>query len=283
MRRVCIYHAGCPDGFGAAWAAWRAWGDDALYVARGHEDPLRARDYAGDFVLFADIAPSPPAARALAEEVAQLWVLDHHVSARDRFAREPDLTRELAHAGHRVLFDLAQSGAGLTWRALHEEDAPPLIAYVEDQDLWRWKLPASREVNAAIQAAPRSFAAWNELAATSPEDLAREGEPIVRAQDAEITRALQNAHPVAIGPHRVEAVNARWPRAEIGHALSQRAAYGVPCGAVYRLIGRSVDVSLYSIGEFDAAQIAVSFGGGGHRNAAGFSVPLADWLARFVG
>ncbi len=32
MRRVCFYHAGCPDGFGAAWSVRRAWGDGASYV-----------------------------------------------------------------------------------------------------------------------------------------------------------------------------------------------------------------------------------------------------------
>jgi len=77
-------------------------------------------------------------------------------------------------------------------------------------------------------------------------------------------------------------VNARTQRAEIGHELAARARFGAPCGAVYRIEGRRVDVSLYSIGEFDVAALASSLGGGGHRNAAGFSVDLADWLARFV-
>jgi hypothetical protein len=90
-RRVCIYHAGCPDGFGAAWAAWQAWGEDAVYVARGHDDALRASDYAGDHVLFADIAPPPDAFPELAEQVEHLVVLDHHVSARDRYRAEPEL------------------------------------------------------------------------------------------------------------------------------------------------------------------------------------------------
>jgi nanoRNase/pAp phosphatase (c-di-AMP/oligoRNAs hydrolase) len=31
------------------------------------------------------------------------------------------------------------------------------------------------------------------------------------------------------------------------------------------------------------ARVAEDHGGGGHRNAAGFSVPLVTWLERFVG
>ena len=59
-------------------------------------------------------------------------------------------------------------------------------------------------------------------------------------------------------------------------------AFGTPAGAVYRLTGARVDVSLYSVGEFDVARIAESLGGGGHRNAAGFSVPLGEWQDRYL-
>jgi hypothetical protein len=283
MRSVCIYHAGCPDGFGAAWAAWRAWGERGVTIARGHDDALRASDFSGDFVLFADIAPPARAYRPLAQHVAQLVVLDHHVSALRAFEADPFLARELADAGHRVRFDLSRSGAALAWEALHpDEPLPGLLAYVEDQDLWQWKLPRSREINAAIASYPREFSAWDALASASLDELAEQGTPILRAQRMDVARALATTQPLAVGALRVEAVNARTLRAEIGHALAERARYGAPCGAVYRVEGRRVDVSLYSIGELDVAALATSLGGGGHKNAAGFSVDLADWLARFV-
>jgi nanoRNase/pAp phosphatase (c-di-AMP/oligoRNAs hydrolase) len=53
-------------------------------------------------------------------------------------------------------------------------------------------------------------------------------------------------------------------------------------GLVYRVWGQRVDVSVYSIGDFDVARLAAGYGGGGHRNAAGFHVSLEDWLRRFV-
>lgn len=283
MRQVCIFHAGCPDGFGAAWAAWRAWGEKGVYVPRGHDDPLRADDYVGDRVVFADIAPPPAAARELLDRVGELVILDHHVSALERYRAEPDLLREAEVAGHRVHFDLAHSGALLAWDHLHpDEPAPELLRYVEDQDLWRFALPQSREVNAALTSHPRTFEKWSELAALPIERLAAEGEPILRHEKAEVERALQHAHPIQVGEHRLESVNARVSRSRIGHELATRAAFGVPCGAVYRLHATRVDVSVYSVGDFDVSRIATSFGGGGHKNAAGFSIPLSDWLARFV-
>jgi hypothetical protein len=283
VRRVCIYHAGCPDGFGAAWAAWRAWGEDGFYVARSHDDELRAKDYAGDLVLFADIAPPPGTWREIAEEAGELVVLDHHVSARDRYLAEPELVERIERDGHRVVFDLSHSGAVLAWRHLHpEQELPALLAYVEDQDLWRFALPASREVNAALGSHLRSFEAWSRLAETKPEALAAEGRPILRALRLEVDRALAAAHPIRVGPLRLEGVNARIHRAEIGHELAERRAFGTPAGVVYRLTGERVDVSIYSVADYDVATLAVGFGGGGHRSAAGFTVTLREWMERFL-
>jgi hypothetical protein len=283
LRRVCIYHAGCPDGFGAAWAAWQAWGEDALYVARGHDDAISPRDYAGDLVLFADIAPPPHAWQELAEQAERLVVLDHHVSARDRYLADPALAAGIEANGHHVRFDLGHSGAALAWQHLHpERPLPGLLAYIQDQDLWRWQLPSSREVNATISSYHRSFEIWGRLAATPLEQLVTEGQPILRAARMEVDRALASAHPVRVAGLELEAVNARTQRAEIGHELAERRAFGTPSGVVYRVTGERVDVSIYSVGDFDVATIAAKLGGGGHRNAAGFSLTLAEWAGGVV-
>ena len=55
-RRVCFYHAGCPDGFGAAWSAWSAWGEDGVYQALGHDDPVNASACRDAEVVFAGLA-----------------------------------------------------------------------------------------------------------------------------------------------------------------------------------------------------------------------------------
>jgi uncharacterized protein len=282
-RRVCYYHAGCPDGFGAAWAVRRAWGETAEYQPRSHDDALPLAELRGATVAFVDMAPGNGPLRALARVAGQVLVLDHHLSSRDRWLADPPLGEALREDGHVIRFDLDHSGAVLAWRHFHpEQPVPDLLAYVEDQDLWRFALPRSREVNAALSAYPRHFDVWDRLAETDPGKLAEEGAPILRAQRAEIERAVTGAHPIWIGGLRLEAVNAVFQRAQIGHALAERAAHGAPAGAVYRVVGRRVDVSLYSIGELDVAALAAKYGGGGHRNAAGFSVPLEAWTQDFA-
>ena len=100
----------------------------------------------------------------------------------------------------------------------------------------------------------------------------------MRAQQVEVERAASGAHPLLVCGRRIEAVNATHCRSLVGHELAQRAAFGVPWGCVYRVSGDRVDATLYSIGDVDVAEVAQQLGGGGHRNAAGFSVPLARWL-----
>jgi len=283
MRRICVHHAGCPDGFGAAWATWRGWGREGEFVARGHEDRMRGEDVHGALVAFVDIAPDNAEILDLAQHAAQLIVLDHHVTASTRLLEDPTVRDAIDEGGHLLHFDMQHSGAVLAWRYfLADEPVPELLGYVEDQDLWNWKLPESESVNAAISSYPHDFETWETLATTPIEELVRQGASIVRSNRVEVQRALRYTAPLAIGALRVEGVNARTNRSAIGHALAERRAYGRAWGCVYRIDGTRVHATLYSIGDLDVASIATSLGGGGHKNAAGFTVSLEEWVRDFV-
>lgn len=282
MERVCFYHAGCPDGFGAVWAVWRAWGDGGRYLPRGHDDTIRTDEYADALVTYVDIAPKNDELRDLADRAAQVVVLDHHVSSRDRFDDDLSLQRELEGSPHVVHFDLTRSGAVLAWEHWHDAPIPDLLRYVQDQDLWNWELPRSQEVNAALASYPRTFEVWNELAGRPIDSLADEGVPILRANRMEVERVVRDATPIRIGEREALAVNATQNRASVGHELALRKEFGDAWGCVYRVSGDRVSATLYSIGDFDVARIATEYGGGGHKNAAGFSLPLSLWLADFV-
>src|SRR2546422_4504114 len=42
--------------------------------------------------------------------------------------------------------------------------SPPwLLQYVQDKDLWAWKLPNSREINAGLNSYPYDFKVWDSL------------------------------------------------------------------------------------------------------------------------
>jgi len=258
-------------------------GDAVDFRPRGHDDLVDPQELDGARVVFLDISPQNEELVELAEVAAQVVVLDHHISARDRLEPDPDVRRALEGRGHILHFDLDHSGAVLAWQHFaREEPVPDLLNYVEDQDLWNWKLPRSQEVNAAIGSHPLRFEVWDELASRSVDDLAQEGATLVRANRNEVERQLHNAATLVLGTRRIEAVNATTNRSALGHELAKRAAFGEPWGCVYRLIGDRVTATLYSIGDTDVATVASGYGGGGHRNAAGFSVSLRDWLGMLL-
>ena len=234
-------------------------------------------------VAFVDIAPARDELLELAGVAHQIVVLDHHVTARDRLASDPALLNELEAEGHELHFDLGHSGAVLAWNYFRpDEELPDLLRYVEDQDLWNWALPDSDAVNAAIASYPREFEVWDQLAKEKIDALVEQGKPILRANRMEVERRLDHAKPVALGTRRIEAINASTNRAQIGHRLAQRAKYGEAWGLVYRVEGAEVFATLYSIGEVDISKVALEYGGGGHKNAAGFRVSLERWLEEFV-
>lgn len=283
MKKICFYHAGCPDGFGAVWSVRGAWGDSGRFVARGHDDRVRMAECEDALVAFVDIAPAKDELQELSRVAGQVVVLDHHVTARDRLATDTTLANELEAEGHVLHFDLGHSGAVLAWQYFRpDEEIPRLLRYVEDQDLWNWSLPDSDAVNAAIASYPREFEVWDSLSSEPIAALVEQGKPILRANRMEVERRLEHARPVALGTRRIEAVNASTNRSQIGHQLAQRALYGEAWGLVYRVEGTEVYGTLYSIGDLDVSKVALEYGGGGHKNASGFRVTLERWMKDFV-
>lgn len=283
MKQICVYHAGCPDGFGAAWATWRAWKGQGDFIARGHDDRLDPRVAEGALLAFVDIAPSTGELEQLADSAAHLIILDHHVTNQQRILGDSELMEALAERGHEIHFDMHHSGAVLAWNHFAPgEEVPQLLQYVEDQDLWNWALPDSRAVNSAIDSYTHEFDVWTELAARDAATLALEGASIVRTNRVEVERALRHCGPLTVAGLEVEGVNSRTQRSAIGHALAERMAFGEPWGCVYRIEKDGVHATLYSIGDFDVATIANGLGGGGHRNAAGFTVDLERWFREFA-
>lgn len=252
-------------------------------MPRGHEDRVRLPECEGAQVAFVDIAPAREELRQLADVADQVLILDHHITARERLLRDPRWVEELENDGHELRFDMGRSGSVIAWQHFHPDaSVPALLQYVQDQDLWTWGLPDSNAVNAALASYPYDFDVWDRLATRPAADFAREGEPILRANRMEVERRLEQGFAVALGTKRIEAVNATGNRSQLGHRLAERARFGTQWGLVYRVEGAEVFATLYSIGEVDVSKIAVEYGGGGHRNAAGFRVPLTRWIEEFV-
>jgi len=320
MKPLVLYHAGCPDGFAAAWSAWRKFGDEAEYRAVSYGDPP-PDDLQGRDVYILDFSYLPEFIDKMADEANQLVLLDHHKSAAEQFSaawgagvwERRRVMSGLAHwAWPKAIVKIAEgiSGAQLAWDHFHGRPGwgvpvpagprPWIIDYVADRDLWQWKLPKSREVNAYLRSLPHDFAVWDTLkyVGVPVSDEAtwgahyRLGEAILQSQEREIERAVRRARTVTWGRHSIGIAivdfdgNPIEPtEAFVSYTSSvinvtenmsealDRLCREPPHWAVgwYQAGDGRYRYSLRSRGEGpDVAKIAEQFGGGGHRNAAGF-------------
>jgi hypothetical protein len=307
---VVLYHGPhCPDGFGAALAAWLRLGDAARYVPVDHGPKVALPEgLEGKRVVVLDFAFSEPLTRALRERCAALLVLDHHASAEAALAGLP---------AENKVFEMRQSGATLAWDFFHGEgsgsplgapgrlacaagDATPLLyRYLEDRDIWRWAMHESEAWCCGFDMIEKDFAAWRAVL----EDGERGAHALVESGRAIVAykRKARDSHVKRARPTRLKAapeliglvVNGSTLASDIGNALCQvrlppaaaadaaaaAAARGAPGGlAAYGMIWeyehatKVFRVSLRSdCDEVDVSLIAKKFGGGGHRRAAGFS------------
>jgi len=262
---VIIYHDQCKDGFGAAFAAWKKFGDTATYIPLKTQAPVP--DGLTDKELYiVDYSFDLPTLTTLRSKNKSVVVIDHHATAETAVTAFPE-----------NIFNLNHSGAVLTWQYFHPTTAVPrLLSYVEDHDLWKFTLPYNREINAALALEPVTFERWNELATILEDDhefnqFVIVGTTAAKISDTLVDELLTYRERVLFEGHEVYAVNiARPHRSIVGHHLAKlNAAEGrIPLGIVYYRNGGAVHLSLRSEGDIDVGAIAEKYGAGGHKHAA---------------
>jgi oligoribonuclease NrnB/cAMP/cGMP phosphodiesterase (DHH superfamily) len=265
MATYVFYHKDCSDGFTAAWAFYKKYGLTGFkYVPLSHGDPLPSLA-CGDKIFIADFSFD----RATLDKLNQqheLFLLDHHKTAQAELAGFKN-----------ALFDMGRSGAMICWEYLFPGQAvPALVRYVQDKDLWQWKLPHSREVYAYISTVPYEFAAWDQLAEQLEHhlDKAIEGGTLLRRSDElKIKEIVSHARLIEFAGHTIPVVNCQVLHSEVGNYLLQLYPQAPFSLSWFVNENGKIRASFRSRGDFDVAEIALRFGGGGHKAAAGSFLP----------
>lgn len=265
MHPIVIYHGECADGFTGAWVANKKFKGSLTLHSAMHGS--RAPEVSGREVILIDFAYPRPVMLELKEKAATLTVLDHHKTAAADLA---DIE------GIEKIFDMSRSGSHIAWDYFFPHEEPPeLLRYIEDQDLGRFLLPFSREVNEAVFSYSLNLAVWERLMRTDISQLMHEGVILHRKlmQDlSRLTPALTRR--MLIGGYQVPAINLPFTLAP--HAV-EALAHGEPFAAGYWDTPSCRQFSLRSSDKgLDVADIARQYGGGGHARAAGFRVSLKD-------
>lgn len=302
MKTYVLYHGNCPDGFGAAFAAWLRLQNEAEYIPVNYGKPMPEMEQ-GATVYIVDFSFPRMDLIALEDRTKKLVVLDHHATAEKDLAGLPFCT-----------FDMNKSGAVLTCEYFHGDSIKcevgqlgEFFAYLQDRDLWQFKLPQSREVSMAVRSYPYDFKVWSDLSGLTVQGqiyeapgicidrLKKEGIACRRLTEQQVdnmakhhrwayldtkTKSISFTEKLEPGgngdpmvPSHVEIMpvsNATVFFSEVGERLLELNP-SAECAAYYsdRNDGKR-QWGLRSRAGFDCSVIAKAFGGGGHKQASGF-------------
>lgn len=260
---VIIYHVNCADGFGGAWAAWKYFGKKADYIGINPSSaPIPGLKNKEIYLI--DVVYKSEEIKKLIKNNKRVTAIDHHISG-----------EEAVKMTERYSYAVGHSGSVLAWQYFHlKKRIPKLLLHIEDIDLWQFKLAYTKEINAFLDLYDFNFAKWNELAAflerKSGFKKAIENGRIVLLHEEKIVdrMAQNNTELVSFEGYKTLAVNSPNFASQIGDLLRK---IKPPLAIIWSERAGKIIVSLRSDGSVDVAKIAVKYGGGGHRAAAGFS------------
>lgn len=291
VKVAVVYHEGCPDGWGAAWVAYRA------LVGRGDGVPvLVPASHGGEVpdlgefgtVYVVDFSFSHDVLRELGE-ARRVVVLDHHQTAVDDIcAGHGDFPGEGPWGDgskgdewvvrydrwYETVLDTNRSGAGITWDYFHPGEARPVVVdYVEDRDLWRFALPNSKAVSAFIRCQPHTIGAWDDIDQyLGVGDMARAGDGVQLHIDAYCRAAASHAYWCQMGGRRFPIVNVTYEScSDVATYLLDRFETDM-AGYYFERGDGAIQYGFRSRNGVTVHDHAQEFGGGGHPQAAGCTV-----------
>lgn len=305
-RPLVIYHANCFDGFTAAWVFHKFYEakktlvdpEPEYYPAHYGEAPP---DCSGREVYILDFSYKRQVMMDIILASNRTTIYDHHKSA------EADLKdlisaireeRNINRTSDKILFDMNRSGAGITYDELAADAGRRagshlpkgigrklwIVDYVEDRDLWRHALPHSREFTSWMATLPMTFDEWDKLNSQKIDDVLQLGGAVLSYIDVYGKKAIQNARFENIAGYRVPVVNIPYMNCSehldaLAENTKETVTGEVPFVASYfrNLKGEWVFSLRSKDKEFDVSEVAKQFGGGGHKNAAGFKVDVLPW------
>jgi len=265
---LVIYHADCLDGLGAAWSAFCKLGTQVRYIPARYGDDIPDFE-PGATLYILDYSYLPQQLVDASAKAGKIILIDHHMTAMEQcdvFFKVQPPPENLS-----INFDMSRSGCVLAWQYFfHDLKPPKILLHIEDRDLWRFKLDGTREITSALyEKMPITFA---EIGTLDLAELLAVGRVQVEQFARMVQRLAKSAHTVTVAEQVGLAVNApSLFSSDLGHLLAEKSG---TFGMTYQYDGKKQQwtFSLRSIGDYDVGHLALSFGGGGHKNAAGFAL-----------
>lgn len=290
MTNFVLYHRSCTDGLAAAYCAWKALDYDStvFYPVQYSEafpnidikkgDSLYLLDFCYPYDVLVDKVPTG----------VNVVILDHHKTQEAEWVKimESQLWQTSG------AFTSSESGAVLAWEWFFpDKEIPKLILHVQDRDLWNFKMPATKDVITGLRALKdhHKFEVFDSLifdenrkVSDAMLDKLIEVGSAINGQIDGVCRtfATPGSNKIAtvqFEGHKTALYNTTENISDIAAAIL-RNGEGYDISLSYFITSDlKVVFSLRSYDKganVDVGEISKKYGGGGHRNAAGFTIQI---------
>lgn len=291
MANYVLYHSNCTDGFAAAYSAWKGLSGNATFIPVNYSQPFPDIELtADDTVYLLDFCYPFEVLQKVLPKDSTIIVIDHHKTMQETFEKIVSCEDWIGTG----VFDLNKSGAVLAWEwFMQGEDVPVIIQHVQDRDLWKFDMPATADVIAGLRALKDShkFEVFDTLVYDGGGNYASEMlkklttmgsvlndkttkdcEGYARSGSEKIRTILFHGHKTALynTTSLISDIGAAVLRNGEGYDVSLSFFVSSDLKMIFSL--RSYDKG----SNVDVSSIAKMYGGGGHRNAAGFTMGLKE-------
>ncbi|NTW91352.1 MAG: hypothetical protein HGA35_05430, partial [Erysipelotrichaceae bacterium] len=219
-----------------------------------------------------------------------ILVLDHHKTAIDEYTER----YEVKEGGFdwmfirpsdncQIVFSHTESGAKLSWMYFHGgyAEVPDYIELISDRDLWTFKLENSRKFYYGLKLQDLStFNMIDTLLNSFKNNIIVEGskyEKVLANRNTKIAKAnaIEISIKIAGKDYKGVLVNSYLDIASdlCNHLIAEK---GYDIAIVYNIHNDSVGCSLRSKKGLDSSPVSLMYGGGGHAQASGFSIPFQE-------
>ncbi|KAH9780766.1 hypothetical protein KPL71_008208 [Citrus sinensis] len=305
-KPAVLYHYPCPDGAFAALAAHLYFSSSsvpALFFPNTVYKPISPNNLPlheiDDLYLLDYVGPSG-FVQQVSSKVSKVVILDHHKTALEAPIEGENVSKtiDMERSGATIAYDYFKNKFLDNGLQLHREfeRLSLLFDYIEDGDLWRWRLENSKAFSSGLkdlniefsfQLNPRLF---EQLLSLDLESVISQGIVSLSHKQRLIEETLAHSYEIVLGGGAfghclaVDADAVAELRSELGHQLATKShdlnLRGIGA-VVYRVPelqnDQLVKISLRSVDSEDTTAIAQEFGGGGHRNASSFMLSSAEF------
>lgn len=210
----------------------------------------------------------------MSEITSRIYVFDHHKTGAEITAQYPKEVECHCDPGSEL------AGCELVWNYLYPTTPmPAAVTLIGDRDAWKWKYgKQTAQFNEGLKLHSRQpqDIIWDKLLNSDigvTASIQAAGEICLRYRDS-ICKEFRSSwgYEVNFADHLCYVMNLRLIGIGSEMFAEKLDEYDMCIGMVFQ--GTGWKISLKSKGKVDVSEIAKKFpGGGGHRNAAGFSVP----------